>query len=378
MAAAAAASLLVVASGCGDEGTACVSSRDCPSGVRCVDGECSSESRDAGHVDAGAASCDRSEDCDDAVDCTRDVCVEGACENVPDDSACENEADGRCVAGFGCAYGACSPATCVGGPCQTAHCQGDVCVLEAMCASDQECCGDACVPMGCDDDDPCTDDACGSAGCEHASNADVCDDGVYCNGPDTCAGGVCAMHAGDPCPGMSTCSEAMSACLACVSDDDCPAPTTGPWSACSYASACVEAGARERTITTYRCVASTCQATPTTEMDPCTRTTAGTTCGATTYGTWSACGGFTTQCDETGTRSRPRMDQVCAAGTCTTSTTSESEACGRTTAGAYCVDFARCVEGTCSGGTCGTGAGCPAGRRCCEPGICVCSGCLCP
>jgi hypothetical protein len=60
------------------------------------------------------------------------------------------------------------------------------------------------------------------------------------------------------------------------------------------------------------------------------------------------------------------------------SMTSESEPCGRTTNGSSCEDWMRCVIGTCSGGVCGTGGGCPAGRICCEPGICVCSGCYCP
>ena len=37
-----------------------------------------------------------------------------------------------------------------------------------------------------------------------------CDDGVFCNGADTCDGGACSVHAGDPCPGTDgdgDCSE---------------------------------------------------------------------------------------------------------------------------------------------------------------------------
>lgn len=365
----------VGAAGCGGGGESapCVSSRDCELGMRCVDGECSTATIDAGTPEACGTG-----DCDDGIACTRDRCLDGVCESVPDDTKCTEAADGRCVLGVGCEYGGCSTATCVAGPCQSARCEAGTCILEAMCASDQECCGDACVARGCDDGDPCTDDACGAAGCEHTPNTAPCDDGVYCNGGDTCSGGACSVHAGNPCSGAAACDEGARTCGGCASDADCPAPLLGAWSACDYASTCAESGARSRTVTTYSCVSGTCAATPSAETEPCTRTTTGTTCGSSSYGAWSACAGFVGDCDETGTRSRTRTDLTCVAGACGMATAMESEVCGRSTDGAYCEDFLRCTIGTCAGGSCGSGGGCPTGRRCCEPGICVCSSCLCP
>ncbi len=45
-----------------------------------------------------------------------------------------------------------------------------------------------------------------------------CDDGLFCNGAETCAAGVC-QAGGDPCPGQS-CDEAGDLCVPLVCDDD--------------------------------------------------------------------------------------------------------------------------------------------------------------
>jgi hypothetical protein len=53
----------------------------------------------------------------------------------------------------------------------------------------------------------------------------ACEDGIYCNGIDTCASGSCSIHAGDPCAFCSgvgcICNEAGDLCAGCTSDDDC-------------------------------------------------------------------------------------------------------------------------------------------------------------
>jgi hypothetical protein len=74
-----------------------------------------------------------------------------------------------------------------------------------------------------------------------AGNGTPCNDGTFCNGADTCSGGSCSNHAGDPCPGADgdgdcseSCSEASDACSAadpngaacddgnvCTVDDQC-------------------------------------------------------------------------------------------------------------------------------------------------------------
>lgn len=113
-------------------------------------------------------------------------------------------------------------------------------------------------PSACNDGNPCTTDGCNSvSGCTHTNNTgpcasdgnscttDVCDgagscthpdvpagsscdDGLFCNGTDTCnATGGCVNHSGDPCPGgpecARTCNEATDNCFdpastACATD----------------------------------------------------------------------------------------------------------------------------------------------------------------
>lgn len=74
-----------------------------------------------------------------------------------------------------------------------------------------------------DDGSVCTDDQCDATGtCLHPDNSADCTaaDGLYCNGTDTCSGGTCSVHSGDPCTGADgdadcaeTCDEVADDCL---------------------------------------------------------------------------------------------------------------------------------------------------------------------
>ncbi len=61
-----------------------------------------------------------------------------------------------------------------------------------------------------DDQSVCTTDACDGAGtCIHEANQLPCDDGVECNGNDSCLNGICSVHGQtcpDPCDGL-TCDD---------------------------------------------------------------------------------------------------------------------------------------------------------------------------
>jgi len=95
---------------------------------------------------------------------------------------------------------------------------------------DGDCCSADCQiePAGsaCSDGNVCTNDECDGAGlCVSVTNDDPCDDGVFCNGADTCSAGTCAIHAGDPCNGpdgdedcSESCDEALDACSAADPD----------------------------------------------------------------------------------------------------------------------------------------------------------------
>ena len=114
----------------------------------------------------------------------------------------------------------CRPAI---GTCDVAEtCSGSsgTCPTDSFVAS-----GDACA----DDGNACTSDVCdGMGACTHPSNSAPCDDGSFCNGPDTCSAGTCSVHAGDPCEGgvecATSCNESLNHCnvaagLPCQDDD---------------------------------------------------------------------------------------------------------------------------------------------------------------
>jgi len=186
--------------------------------------------------------------CNDNDACTTDSCVAGACINAPivcdDDNACTvNSCDPLtgcvyfplpCNDDNACTADSCNPATgCVYTPvscndnnaCTSDSCNPATgCVYNPISCNDGNLCtADSCNPAtGCvftalpvaGDDNPCTDDSCDPAtGLPvYINNAASCDDGVFCNGTDTCSGGKCTVHSGDPCTGGSTCNEASDTC----------------------------------------------------------------------------------------------------------------------------------------------------------------------
>jgi hypothetical protein len=89
--------------------------------------------------------------------------------------------------------------------------------------------GTACT----DDGNVCTDDLCNGVSpvCQHPSNTGPCTDSIFCNGTDTCSGGTCSLHSGNPCPGHNlapicndSCDEGSDSCtgadIAGISCDD--------------------------------------------------------------------------------------------------------------------------------------------------------------
>ncbi len=132
-------------------------------------------------------------------------------------------------------------------------CSGGACSGDAgdPCAGGPEC-ADACnetadncfepVTTNCtSDSNLCTDDHCSGGGaCIHPNNAAPCDDNLFCTGAETCSGGSCAAHSGDPCPGADgdgdcaeSCDEAGEACTlpdlngsACTDGDPCTSGET--------------------------------------------------------------------------------------------------------------------------------------------------------
>ncbi|MCP4548051.1 MAG: hypothetical protein GY835_16420, partial [bacterium] len=76
-------------------------------------------------------------------------------------------------------------------------------------------CSESCAGgIGCQGGgDPCPGQYCDEAGdfCYDCEGDPDCDDGLFCNGAETCAGGSC-QAGGDPCPGQS-CDEVGDQCV---------------------------------------------------------------------------------------------------------------------------------------------------------------------
>ncbi|MGE0789207.1 MAG: hypothetical protein AB7S26_26270 [Sandaracinaceae bacterium] len=177
---------------------ACSDDAECPDGFGCrADGFCyrgatdggmdarapmgdggpDASRRDADGPDGGADAgppCTMDAMCDDAIACTEDRCVGGACVHNANDAACPSEA------------------------CRTA-----VCDRATGCRADL-------VTSG------------------------PCDDGDFCNGADHCdATGACVASGVSPCAPPTTCSG--DACVGCVGDGDCPPRLTCTSGTCTCA-----------------------------------------------------------------------------------------------------------------------------------------------
>ncbi len=134
-----------------------------------------------------------------------------------------------CLQGQGCYENACCtpascgasgyacgswPEGCGGAQLNCGTCPGamEECSPQGQCVT-----VDCKVDSDCADQKDCTDDVCTDGTCTNPANTAVCDDGLYCNGTDSCGGGTCSVHSGDPCDGVTPyCIEDADSCDECV------------------------------------------------------------------------------------------------------------------------------------------------------------------
>jgi len=162
-----------------------------PGDLTCADGKDNDCDGAIDLDDNNCVACQFNSDCDDGNQCTEDICISGICENNP-------LSGGSCDDGLYCTV--------------NDYCDNGVCKGGGL--------------MDCNDDNVCTDDACDENldRCVHTNNNEPCDDGLFCNGTDTCSGGSCSVHSGNPCPPSAPyCIEATDQCVsvACFNDSDC-------------------------------------------------------------------------------------------------------------------------------------------------------------
>lgn len=263
---------------------------DCGDGVECTLDACDEAIDACGHTPSHAVCdnglyCDGQEtcdalldcqagtavDCSDGVGCTGDVCNEltNGCDHVPSDALCSdgvycNGAE-VCDSLLGCQTGTpvdCNDSiVCTVDSCNEAlgaceHLANNLQCDDGLYCNGVESCDPTAgcrigMPVNCNDGIACTSDSCDEAthACGHTPADNLCDDGVFCNGAETCdAAGGCQPGA-DPCPGQS-CDEVNQTCgagrqfwmvfsgttvvpgLGAVEDEDVVAydSSTGQWS----------------------------------------------------------------------------------------------------------------------------------------------------
>ena len=155
--------------------------------------------------------CVEDSDCDDGVACTEDTCLAGACQSSANDANCPD--DGLfCNGAEGCDF----LAGCIS--------TGDPCAVSSMvCHEDTDDCHNCVADAECDDGIACTDDSCVAGLCVRTPNDSYCpDDGLYCNGAESCSAQSDCISAGDPCQASGElCDEANDGCVECLLDADC-------------------------------------------------------------------------------------------------------------------------------------------------------------
>ena len=195
---------------CPDDGMFCNGAEICDAVLDCVSagdpcpvGELCNETKDS------CGDCVVDGDCDDGVDCTDDTCVAGGCvytannENCPDDGVfcngtefCDLKAD--CMS------------------------TGDPCMAGELCNESTDTCGECIFDSDCDDGISCTDDGCVAGTCVYdVNNANCPDDGLFCNGTESCDAVLDCVSSGDPCGGGELCDESTDTCGECLVDGDC-------------------------------------------------------------------------------------------------------------------------------------------------------------
>jgi len=234
--------------------------------VACTDDSCDEVSdsilntpNDANCVDAvfcdGAETCDSVDGCVAGTDpCPGQTCDEftdtcgggvcnnnGICEVGEDCNNCSNDCIGRQTGRPQNRY-CCGDATCevnensdnCAVDCAVACTFDSDCDDGSFCNGAETCDSGSCqpgTPVDCDDVVGCTDDSCneGTDSCDNVANDGNCDDGLFCNGVETCDPLLdCQAGGGDPCPNGESCNEANDICgnclpknLACSLDSEC-------------------------------------------------------------------------------------------------------------------------------------------------------------
>jgi len=216
-------------------GGGCTGDPECDDGLFCNGAET---------CDTGSGNCQAGTppNCNDGVSCTVDSCNESRdmCSNVANNGLCDNGqyCDGveTCHATLGCQAG--TPPNCDDGvactddSCNESTDSCDNVANDANCNDGQFCNGaetcnatlgcQAGTPVNCDDGVACTDDSCNEStdSCDNVANDANCNNGLFCDGAETCHATLGCQAGSDPCPGQA-CDEGSDQCVGCQGNEEC-------------------------------------------------------------------------------------------------------------------------------------------------------------
>ncbi|MGB0714419.1 MAG: hypothetical protein ACPGXK_00980 [Phycisphaerae bacterium] len=399
-----------ICSECNDDG-------DCEDDNVCTDDMC---------VDGFCQNVNNTDPCDDEDACTQtDVCSNGACVgsnllNCDDDNVCT---DDSCDAQFGC-LNINNLVPCDDGSvctqfdqCLLGECRGQM----VNCDDQNGCTADSCDPIigclnipnvvPCSDGDPCTQDdrcingicrgdeldcedfvsctidSCVDGVCVNAPSNELCDDGLFCNGQETCNPNfgcepeIFVCDDGIDCTDDS-CNEDFESCVhtpnnsLCDDDDPCTLDQCDQSNGCFYEE---QDCSDFNECTDDECVDGECMyvnnTAPCNDNDPCTIDDI---CGnGSCNGAPVVCPGNQTCDPADGVCKECITDQDCDDGNPCTNDTCDNNACVSTNNMDACDDGDNCTENDiCAGGACaGTDVVCNAGEVC-DPADGVCKECL--
>ncbi len=127
--------------------------------------------------------------------------------------------------------------TCLSGVCQEG--QPILCDDGDFCNGAETCVNGICgpgTPPTCSDGNVCTVDSCAENACVHAPNNAMCpNDGLFCNGVESCDPVFGCISSGNPCDVGAICDEDDDVCRNCQNDPDCD-----DGNPCTVGHACIE------------------------------------------------------------------------------------------------------------------------------------------
>ena len=160
--------------------------------------------------------------CTSDADCDNGLFCDGAETCNLGTGACEAGTAPDCGDGVSCTVDSCNEGSdsCDNVPTDSLCDNGLFCDGAETCDVINDC--QAGAAPNCDDGVGCTNDSCneGSDSCDNTPDNANCDDGLFCNGAETCDAVNDCQAGSDPCAG-GACDEAGDVCLECSIDADC-------------------------------------------------------------------------------------------------------------------------------------------------------------